>query len=72
MTTIHVLLDLNNVNRLCAFDIPARQQAEGSLALRDYLSSTFVFSFLLKWSCGSQGWNSFLEGDVVLSSTSKF
>ena len=23
-------------------------------------------------NCGSQGWNSFLEGDVVLSSTSKF
>ena len=52
--------------------VPARQQVEGSLALRDYLSSTFVFSFLLKWSCGSQGWNSFLEGNVVLSSTSKF
>ena len=33
---------------------------------------TFTFSFLLKWSCGSQGWNSFLEGDVVFSSTVTF
>ena len=33
---------------------------------------TFTFSFLLKWSSGSQGWNSFLVGDVVFSLTVTF
>ena len=35
-------------------------------------SSLFVFSFLLKWSFDLQDWSSFLEGDVVLSSTFTF
>ena len=81
MTTIHVLLDLNNVNRLCAFDIlgvaPVRlssgSSTSGGVTRAPGLPIvTFTFSFLLKWSCGSQGWNSFLEGDVVFSSTVTF
>jgi len=83
LTTIYVLLDLNNVfiNRFCAFDIlgvaPIRLSSRSSTSGRvtrspGLPSSLFVFSFLLKWSCGLQGWNSFLEGYVVLSSTSTF
>ena len=31
-----------------------------------------ILFFIVEWSCGSQGLNYFLEGGVVLSSTSGF
>ena len=82
MTAIYVLLDLNNVSidRLYAFDIlrcgPIRLSSGSSTSGRvtrapGLPSFLFVFHFLLKWSCGLQGCNSFLEGDV-LSSTFTF